>query len=251
MPRTAGPRGVARWVGLGYAIVGFVVTHAVFGALILALLDWVAWPSIDNGPPPSLAVALPLDLALIALFGLQHSGMARTAIKRLCARLLPAPLERATYVWFANVALALLVFAWRPLPITVWTVSAAWAVWAIWGVFAVGWGLAAIGSLLIDHLQLLGLSQAWSWFRGRSYEIKPFQRHWLYERVRHPIQLGLILAFWATPHMTVGHLMFAAGLTLYIVIATRLEERDLITAFGADYADYRARVPGLVPRLWR
>jgi protein-S-isoprenylcysteine O-methyltransferase Ste14 len=146
--------------------------------------------------------------------------MARAAVKRASARLLPEPLERATYVHFANVALLLLVLAWQPVPIPVWSVEAPIARGAILLVFVLGWALAAWGSLLIDHLQLLGMRQAWSWFRGAPYAIKPFQRHWLYERVRHPIQLGLILAFFATPDMTVGHLIFAAGLTVYILVGT-------------------------------
>jgi protein-S-isoprenylcysteine O-methyltransferase Ste14 len=122
---------------------------------------------------------------------------------------------------------------------------------AIWTVFVVGWGLSFAGSMLIDHLQLLGMPQAWAWSNGRVHRIKPFQNHWLYDLVRHPIQLGLIMAFWATPHMTVGHMLFSAGLTLYIVIGTRFEEKDLIGTFGEDYAAYRARVPGLIPRFRR
>lgn len=249
--RTPNPHIVARKIGLAYATLGFVATHLIFGAVILFLLSWVAYPNIDGAPAIRPAVAVPIDLALIAVFGLQHSGMARTAIKEISAALLPAMLERATYVHLANAALALLVFAWQPVPITIWAFDATSARTAIWIVFILGWGLSFAGSMLIDHLQLLGVRQAWSWFKGETYEIKPFQRHWLYEFVRHPIQLGLILASWATPQMTVGHLIFAAGLTLYIVVGTRLEEKDLIATFGDDYRDYRSRVPKLIPRLWR
>lgn len=244
------PSLAARTTGLAYATVGFTITHLVFGAVILFLLDWVPYPSVDRAPAAGVAIAVPIDLLLVALFGLQHSGMARNAVKRLSARLLPESLERATYVHVANLSLALLVFAWRPIPITLWSVDAVWARYALMGIFVLGWGLAFAGSVMIDHLQLLGMSQAWNWFRGRPYEIKPFQRHWLYERVRHPIQLGLILAFWAAPHMTAGHLIFAAALTFYILIGTSLEERDLVASFGEDYAAYRKRVPGLTPRLW-
>ena len=243
--------GGKRTIGLAYATAGFILTHLIFAAVILFLLDWVEYPAIDGAPATAPAAAIAIDLGLIAIFGLQHSGMARTAIKRVSIRFLPEPLERATYVHFANAALALLVLAWQPVPIPIWTVEASWARAAIWFVFAAGWSLSFAGSLLIDHLQLLGMRQAWAWFKGEDYAIKPFQRHWLYERVRHPIQVGLILAFWATPQMTLGHLIFAAGLTLYIVVGTRLEERDLVATFGDDYRVYRSRVPGLIPRLWR
>lgn len=240
---------VGRTIGLTYATIGFIFTHVVFAMLILFLLDWVPYPSIDGTPATGIAAAIVIDLALIALFGLQHTGMARAAIKRFSHSLLPEALERATYVHFANVALALLVLAWQPIPITIWAVDNTAARIAIWCVFVFGWALSFAGSMLIDHLQLLGMPQAWNWFNGRTYRIKPFQDHWAYQHVRHPIQLGLILAFWATPHMTVGHLVFSAGLTLYIVIGTRFEERDLVVAFGDDYAAYRARVPGLIPRF--
>lgn len=244
-------RSLRRIGGLACASVGFVVTHVVFGAFVLFLLDWVDYPSVDGVPDAGVAGAVVIDLALIALFGLQHSGMARGAVKRVSASLLPEPLERATYVHSANLALVLLILAWQPIPATVWTVEATLPRIAIWLVFVLGWSLAAVGSMLIDHLQLLGMRQAWSWFKGESYELKPFQRHWLYDRLRHPIQSGLILALFATPHMTVGHLLLAAGLTLYILIGTHFEEKDLVANFGDDYRNYRSRVPGLIPRLRR
>jgi protein-S-isoprenylcysteine O-methyltransferase Ste14 len=237
-----------RVAGLAYATAGFVATHLIFGVLILFLLNWVAWPGIDGTPATGVATAIAIDLALMALFGLQHTGMARAAVKRISAALLPEPLERATYVHFANAALLLLVLAWQPVTAPIWSVEAPLARAAIWLVFIVGWALAAWGSLLIDHLQLLGMRQAWSWFKNEPYAIKPFQRRWLYERMRHPIQLGLILAFWATPEMTVGHLIFAAGLTLYILLGTYFEEKDLIATF-ADYAAYRRRVPAFIPKV--
>lgn len=239
-----------RTVGLTYASAGFVTTHVVFALLILFLMNWLPYPAIDGMPAVGTIPAIIIDLGLIALFGLQHTGMARAAVKRISASLLPPALERATYVHFANAALILLVLLWQPLPATVWAVTNPLAAAAIRAVFVLGWALSFAGSLLIDHLQLLGMRQAWSWFNGEVYATRPFQRHWLYEHLRHPILLGLILAFWATPHMTAGHLLFAAGLTAYMIIGSHFEEKDLVATF-AGYADYRARVPSLVPRLRR
>jgi protein-S-isoprenylcysteine O-methyltransferase Ste14 len=240
-----------RAVGLAYAVVGYVATHVIFLILILFLMNLIACPRIDAAPSTGVAAAVAIDLALIALFGVQHTAMARAGVKRFACRLLPEGLERATYVHVSNLALAVLVFAWQPIPFGLWTVEGTVFRVAFWCVFVVGWGFALAGSLLIDPFQLLGLRQAWSWFEGDAYVVKPFQRHWLYEYLRHPIQFGLILAFWATPAMSVGHLLFAAAMTVYIVVGTHFEEQDLIATFGDDYAAYRARVPGFIPRLRR
>jgi protein-S-isoprenylcysteine O-methyltransferase Ste14 len=249
--RTPSHHAFARTIGLAYATVGFVATHVIFCVLILFLLNWIAYPSIDGERAAGTGAAVAIDLVLIVLFGLQHSGMARSAVKQVSHGLLPEALERATYVHFSNLVLALLVFAWQPIPVTLWAVEDTAFRAAILSVFFLGWALTVIGSMLIDYLQLFGLRQAWSWFNGETYEIKPLQRQWLYDRIRHPIQFGLILAFWATPDMTVGHLLFAGGLTLYIIAGTHFEETDLIATFGDEYADYRLTVPGLIPRLRR
>lgn len=241
----------ARGIGLAYAAVGFALTHLIFALVIVFLLDWLPWPRVDGASSLGVPAAIAVDAVLIALFGLQHTGMARTAIKQISQRYLPAELERATYVHFANAALALLVLAWQPVPGTLWSVDILPLRVLIYAVFAAGWALSAFGSYQIDHLYLLGIRQAWSWFRGAPYVPKPFQRHWLYEHVRHPILVGLILAFFATPEMTVGHLVFAAGLTAYMLIGTHFEEKDLAATFGADYRAYRDRVPALIPRLRR
>lgn len=243
------PSRLARRLGLGYAATGFALTHLLFAAFILFLLGWLPHPNVDGRASLGTGSAIAADLALIVLFGLQHSGMARAGIKRLAVRFVAPDLERATYVHFANLALALLIFLWQPVPATVWDVTAWWGKAPILALFGLGWALASWGSLLIDHLQLLGMRQAWSWSQGRAYALKPFQRHRLYQAVRHPIQLGLLVAFWATPHMTAGHLVLAAGLTLYILLATRLEERDLVAEFGEEYQAYRLSVPALVPWL--
>ncbi len=237
-------------LGLSYAVVGFTLTHLIFAGVILFLLDLIPYPSVDRAGGAALPLAIAADIGLIAVFGLQHSGMARAAIKRWVTRFLPEALERATYVHVANLALALLILGWQAAPMTLWSVEALWAKAPIWALFAIGWAISFAGSMMIDHLRLLGLTQAWAWFRGRALTEKPFQRHWLYERVRHPIQVGLILAFWAAPHMTLGHALFAGGLTLYILIGTRMEERDLVAQFP-DYGDYMKRVGAFLPRLRR
>ena len=239
-----------RLLGLIYTVIGFAVTHALFCVFIVFLLNIYTYPAVSGPAQSSAVAATAINLILIAQFGLQHSGMARNGVKRIVARFLPEPLERATYVHVANMCLALLLFGWQPVGGLVWHVENDLWRTAIWMLFTLGWALSFAGSLLIDHLQLLGMRQAWAWYKGETYTLRPFQQHWLYDMVRHPIQLGLILAFWATPDMTLGHLLLAGGLSVYILIGTVFEERDLVATFGASYKTYKTRVPGFIPRPW-
>ncbi len=207
--------------------------------------------TIDTGTPTALGAALLIDAGLLLVFVLQHTIMARPAFKRWWTQYVPKPVERSTFVLMASVCLALVMWQWRPIGGTVWQVELAWARGVILALAALGWGLVFYSSFLIDHYDLFGLRQVWLYFRGRPYAEHPFVERSVYKCVRHPLMLGFMIAFWATPHMTMGHLFFALLVTGYILMGTRLEERDLLRHLGAAYADYRRRTPMLIPRPWR
>jgi protein-S-isoprenylcysteine O-methyltransferase Ste14 len=209
--------------------------------------DFVVPKSIEDGALESTARALGVDSVLLALFALQHSVMARPGFKRWWTRYVPKSIERSTYVLLASLVLVLLFWQWRPLPQVVWSVESAPAAAVLWSIFALGWAMVLVGTFLIQHFDLFGLRQVWLHLRERPYTEVGFRTPFLYKMVRHPIMLGFVLAFWATPRMTAGHLLFSVATTLYILVGIQLEERDTLAAHGPAYADYRRRVPMLVP----
>ncbi|MFB6241083.1 MAG: methanethiol S-methyltransferase, partial [Gemmatimonadota bacterium] len=213
------------------------------------LVDAVLLLLFDSGVSTGLAEALLVDVGLLLLFAVQHSVMARDWFKERWTRVVPEHLERSTYVLFASLVLALIFWQWRPIPGTVWSVEGPGAS-VLWGLFGLGWAIVLVSTFLIDHFDLFGLRQVWSHFRGEVYEPPEFQEPALYRYVRHPLYLGFLLAFWAIPEMTVGHLLFAAATTGYILVAIRFEESDLLRYHGEQYARYRERVPMLIPRPW-
>ncbi|HEX6420492.1 MAG TPA: isoprenylcysteine carboxylmethyltransferase family protein [Acidimicrobiales bacterium] len=203
---------------------------------------------IDDGAAVSWPAAVAVDLGLLALFAAQHSLMARPGFKRRWTRLVPRPIERSTYVLAATAALALLMWQWRPLPGTVWDVEGA-ARTALWGLSWLGWVTVLGTTFLINHFDLFGLRQAYRHLRSRPPARPAFRTPLLYRLVRHPLMLGFLVAFWAAPTMSRGHLLFSACTSAYILLALQLEERDLLAEFGDEYAAYRSRVPMLVPGL--
>lgn len=213
-----------------------------------ALKQWVP-RSIDLGRDMgSLGSALAVDLGLIALFGLQHSVMARPGFKRAWTRLWPRAAERSAYVLVASTVLALLLWQWRPIPTPVlWQAEAAWSAAIGWSVMGLGVAILLWATFLIDHFELLGLRQGWETLRARPLHAPAFVTPYLYKVVRHPQYLGWLMIFWGTPTMTAGHLLLAAAMSAYILVAMRFEERDLVRHIGEPYRRYRERVPALVP----
>ena len=204
---------------------------------------------IDDGASASTGAAIAIDLALLGLFALQHSVMARPAFKRWWTRIVPAPIERSTFVLAASLALALLLWQWRPLTTTVWDVESGAARAALHALSWLGWLIVLATTFLINHVDLFGLRQAYRHLRAQPPATPEFQSPLLYRLVRHPLMLGFIIAFWTPPTLTQGSLLFAAFTTGYILVALQLEERDLLLDLGDDYDAHRRRVPMLVPGL--
>jgi len=228
---------------------------AAYAAAVATLLYLIAFSgnllvprSVDAGAGAAWPVAVAVNLLLIALFAVQHSVMARGAFKARAARVLPAAVERSTYVAATCVALALLFWLWRPIPQPVlWRIDAPAGRTAMWTVFALGWTLVLASTFLIDHWELFGLRQVHARLTGRPLPAVRFRTPLLYRHVRHPLYLGLLLGFWAAPVMTAGHLVFALGATVYILVGIAFEERDLVAQFGERYRRYRREVAMLIP----
>ncbi len=239
--------------GRAVAFVYGVVAYAVFFVTILYAIGFVGGflvpKTIDDGPTVSSAAAIVVDLLLMSLFAVQHSVMARKGFKQWWTRIVPKSVERSTYVLLASLVLLLLFWQWRPLPAVVWQVEGRQLAMIVMGLSHLGWVIVFASTFLINHFELFGLHQVANNLSGRPMPAPRFRVPLLYRFVRHPIYLGFIIAFWAAPIMTVGHLVFAAVTTAYILVAIRLEERDLVAQFGEDYRRYRKRVSMLLP--WR
>ncbi|HET9532249.1 MAG TPA: isoprenylcysteine carboxylmethyltransferase family protein [Blastocatellia bacterium] len=203
--------------------------------------------SLDGPSSGPLGASLAIDAGLLALFAVQHSVMARKWFKAWWTRIVPKPVERSTYVLFSSLALILLFTEWRPLGGVVWSVEDPVGRLVLWGLFAFGWGLVLASTFLINHFDLFGLRQVWLYLLNRPYNTLRFATPGPYRLVRHPLYVGWLFAFWMTPSMTLAHLLFSVATTVYIVLAIRFEERDLVREHGAAYEEYRRSVPMLVP----
>ena len=237
-----------RAVYLVYGVVSYAASIATLLYAIAFVEGSLVPRTVDAGGAVfGPATALPVDALLLTLFAVQHSGMARRGFKELWTRIVPKPIERSTYVLAASASLVVLFALWRPIPAVVWNVQAPGARCAIYALSAVGWLVALFSTLLLNHFELFGLRQVYLSARRKELPPSPFRTPWFYKWVRHPLYVGFILAFWATPTMTVGHLVFALGMHLYILVAIQLEERDLVREYGAQYLAYREQVRALVP----
>jgi protein-S-isoprenylcysteine O-methyltransferase Ste14 len=232
-----------------------VACHALFLAVYALLAAFVGnfsfgvIPTIDGPRHTTVAPAIAIDALLIALFAVPHSVMARPRFKRWWTRFVPSPIERSTYVLTSCLLLLLLIFGWQPVGGSVWDVQQPWVRASLHGMFAIGWLMVPGVSLMISHFDLFGTRQVWLHLRGRPYADLPFRTPYAYRVVRHPLYVGWFIAFWATPTMTITHLLFALLMSGYILIAIPFEERDLIRHFGQHYVAYRNTVGSLIPRL--
>lgn len=241
---------MARGLSAMFGVIAYLIFLATFLYLVAFVGDIPGVPrTVSYGREANVPAAALTDILLIALFGVQHSVMARKGFKQVWTRYIPQPIERSMYVLTTSIVLWIMFLFWLPIPATVWHVGNPVGAGILWGLFALGWLIVLLSTFLINHFELFGLRQVYQNFRGGSAVAPQFRQPFFYRIVRHPLYSGFLLAFWATPLMTAGHLLFAVGMTLYIVIAIGYEEKDLIALFGDEYQDYKSRVGMLSPRL--
>ena len=238
---------ISALLDLFYAAAVYLFFLVVLGYAVGFFAGFGVPKGIDQGTRAAVPLAVAIDLLLLLLFAVQHTVMARPWFKRRWTRIVPAPAERTTFVLCASLVLALLFWLWRPVRGTVWNLSGP-AADALLAVYAVGWAVAVSSTFMIDHFDLFGLRQAYLHVRRAIYHPPPFTERGLYRRIRHPLMAGFVVIFWAAPTMTIGHLLFAATTTGYILVGIAFEERDLKLSLGQTYTSYRARVPALIPR---
>ncbi len=238
---------MSKFFALLYGIVCYLFFFVTFLYAIGFVGNLIVPKNIDSGTPGPIGAAIIVNLILLSLFAVQHSVMARPGFKEWWTRFVSPPIERSTFVLFTCVVFYLLFTLWRPMPSAVWTVEHSGGRMVLQLLMWAGFGMVLISSFLIDHFDLFGLRQVWLNFQGTPYTHHPFKTTAFYNIIRHPLMLGFIIAFWATPDMTVGHLFFAVVTTVYILIAIQIEERDLVELLGEPYRAYKLRVPMLIP----
>ena len=243
---------MGRIFGFIYGVGVYALFLATFLYAIAFVGNFVVFKTIDSGTSGALLPSVMINLAVLSVFAVQHSLMARPAFKRWWVKCIPNALERSTYILMTCLALILIFLAWQPMTTVIWDVQGTWIGTAAWGLFWLGWGVVLTSTFMIDHLDLFGLKQVYANLKTRVAVSPGFLQVGLYRLVRHPIMTGFLIAFWATPMMTTGHLLFALVTTGYIIIAVLdLEEKDLIAELGEDYQTYKRTVPAFVPGLGR
>ena len=238
---------MAKSIALIYGIAAYLLFLVVFLYSIGFIGNWLVPKSIDSGTEGDLVLSLLTNAVLFGVFAVQHSVMARPGFKRWWTQWVPASIERSTYVLLSSLALALLFSLWQPLHGVIWDVKNSAGALALWGLCGLGWLIMFASTFLISHFDLFGLRQVYLNLRSEKYSNLPFKTVGLYKRVRHPMMLGFVIGFWATPQMSAGHLVFAVATTIYILIALQLEEKDLVTYHGDAYDQYKKQVPMLLP----
>lgn len=241
---------MSRFLILAYGLLCYAIFFLTFLYALGFIGNFAVPRTMDSPALVPLGNALLVNLGLLGLFAVQHSVMARPAFKHWLTRIIPEPAERSTYVLMSSLALIVLFWFWQPMGGLVWDVQHPVGRAVLYGLYGFGWLVVLVTTFLINHFDLFGLRQVWLHFRGRPYTQLPLRAPGPYRLVRHPLYVGWLFAFWATPSMSVAHLVFAVMTTLYILVAIRFEERDLVDALPG-YAEYRERVPMLVPRLFR
>lgn len=241
-------------MGRAVTLLVAVLCYFAFFASFVYLVGFVAGmpfmpTSVDKGLAAEPSIAIAVDIGLIALFGLQHSVMARQGFKSAWTRTVPEALERSLYCLATALVLVLMFYLWHPIGGTVWSVSNETARMALWGLFGVGWTIVFISTWLINHFELFGLAQAWRHFRGLEAKPHELRMPLFYKAVRHPIYTGFFIALWATPDMSYSHLLLALGLTIYLLIGIHYEEKDLVSYFGEAYVEYRRKVGMILPGI--
>ncbi len=236
-----------KFLFLLYGVVSYLIFFGTFLYAFGFVGNLFVPKSIDGEPTTSLATALAINASLLLLFALQHSIMARPAFKKMWTKIVPEPIERSTYVLLSSLCLILIVWQWQPMGGFIWRVEDVTGKLVLNILFVSGWLIVLVSTFMINHFDLFGLRQVWLYFTGKPYEPLRFRVPLFYKYVRHPLYLGWLLAFWATPVMSAAHLLFALLTTGYIFTAIYFEERDLVTHFGNQYTNYKKRVPMILP----
>src|ERR1700739_906304 len=237
-----------RYLIILYGAVAYLLFLGAFLYLVGFVGNLLVPRTVDHGLPAPIGQAVLVNVLLVGASRVQHSVMARPAFKAWWTRFVPSTIERSTYVWLSSAVLVLLYWQWRTMPAVIWEGWQPAGRTALWALFWLGWAIALAATFMVSHFDLFGLRQVYLAWRGKPYTHISFHGRWLYRLVRHPLMLGFLIAFWAIPTMTAGHLLFSIGMTGYILIATHSEEHDLIEGLGDEYRDYRREVPMLVPR---
>jgi protein-S-isoprenylcysteine O-methyltransferase Ste14 len=236
-----------RYLIIGYGAAAYLLFLAAFLYLVGFVGNLVVPRSVDHGLSSPVGQAVLVNVLLLGAFGVQHSVMARPAFKRRWTRFVPSSIERSTYVALSSAVLVLLYWQWRTMPAVIWDVRQPAGRTVLWALFWLGWAIALAATFMVSHFDLFGLRQVYLAWRGKRHTHIGFHARLLYRLVRHPLMLGFVIAFWAAPTMTAGHLLFSSAMTGYILIAMQLEEHDLVSELGNQYRDYRREVPMLLP----